>query len=144
MMVMIYTKHLRDCTISRKLIVLRNRKPSRCDTMNDFCRTYQNRGDSRTHSVSWHDLYPADGLCVQSLVLCERFKWKINIKRPFMAPSNKQLDSSFCFASLLRFASDRLRSTCSSSGIFRGLLKQRFDGTCVARVCINRLSSLIL
>lgn len=67
-------------------------------------RTYQNRGDSQTHSVSRHDLCLADGLCVQSLVLCERFKWEINIKRPFMAPSNKQLDS-FCFASLLRFAS---------------------------------------
>lgn len=77
-------------------------------------RTYQNRGDSQTHSVSRHDLCPADGLCVQSLVLCERFKWEINIKRPFMAPSNKQLDSFFCFASLLRFASTG--STVSSSG----------------------------
>lgn len=77
-----------------------------------------------------HDLCPADGLCAQSLVLCERFKWEINIKRPFMAPSNKQLDSSFCFASLLCFASTgsaRRVPLQESSGDF---LERRFDGTC--------------
>lgn len=48
--------------------------------------------------VSRDDLCLFDGLCVQSLVLWEHFKWEINVKRPFMAPSNKQLDSSFCLA----------------------------------------------
>lgn len=91
----------------RYFLSIRKQSPvntTRCKELLFLLRTYQNRGDSQTHSVSQHDLCPADGLCVQSLVLCERFKWEINIKRPFMAPSNKQLDS-FCFASLLRFAS---------------------------------------
>lgn len=81
-------------------------------------------------SVSRHDLCLADGLCVQSLVLCERFKWEINIKRPFMAPSNKQLDSSFCFASLLLCMLRQALLDLFLFRIFRGLLKRRLDSTC--------------
>lgn len=51
--------------------------------------------DFRTCSVSRDDLWPVDSSCARSPVLCERFKWEINIKRPFTTPSNKQLDSSF-------------------------------------------------
>lgn len=54
--------------------------------------------DFRTCSVSRDDLWPVDSSCARSPVLCERFKWEINIKRPFTTPSNKQLDSSFWWA----------------------------------------------
>jgi len=114
-------------------MLLERKRGRRFVTQRITRRVSESRDDSRTHSVSRHDLCPADGLCVQSLVLCERFKWEINIKRPFMAPSNKQLDSSFCFASLLR----SLASTQPPLGVFLlGFLledlrkRRRFDATC--------------
>lgn len=53
---------------------------------------------------------PFRGMIYGRLIVCvrgrrfyaRRFKWEINIKRPFTAPSNKQLDSSFWYAPFLR------------------------------------------
>lgn len=120
---------------------------------NDLPRAWNaNRGDFPTYSVSRHDLWPADSLCTRSPVLCERFKWQINIKRPFTAPSNKQLDSSFWYAPFLRplstllgvasrvqifNASTRQPFTLKSSFFFSGLSLFRRDVTNVSYVLEN-------
>lgn len=102
------------------------RRRSRETPGNDVPRACNaNRGDFPTYSVSRHDLWPADSLCTRSPVLCERFKWEINIKRPFTAPSNKQLDSSFWYAPFLRPLSTLL-GVASRVQIFNASTPQRF------------------
>lgn len=54
-----------------------------------------------------------------------------------MAPSNKQLDSSFCFASLLLLCFDRPCSTCLSS-------RSSGDYCNDSMALVNRLGTLIL